>query len=91
MIIEPIKTKDGRVMNNVECVRYVSKILNYLRDGTPVMSESKKQQNYLKWLEICGGEETRANKITDFYNAIAKEKNDQIAQMKLENGLIPLR
>lgn len=91
MVIQPIRAKDGHIMNNVECVRYVSKILNYLRDGNHAMSETEKQKNYIKWLEICGGEEERANKITNFYNSIASEKNDQIAQMKLQQGLIPVK
>ena len=90
MLIEPIKNKKGKVKTNVEICREVYSILKDLRDGTPDMSATEKDEANMKFYSICGGDSDNADKVMSWLEQITKIEDEDEAQRMIAKTIIPI-
>lgn len=85
-IIEPIKNADGTVETNVQVVRNMTKILRRLRDGFPGQSRQARTKEQREFFRITNNDP----EIMNWLESISRIEDDRIAQLTIEDTLLPI-
>lgn len=90
MIIDKVRNKNGVVKTNIEICREAYAILKDMRDGTPDMNEKEKRDAQDQFYKICGDNTATASEVMSWLEYVCGEKDDTLAQKKIEETLRPV-
>ena len=90
MIIEKIRNKNGVVKTNIEICREAYAILRDMRDGTPDMNDKEKRDAMNTFYKICGDSNVVADEVMKWLEYVCEEKDDRLAQRRIEDTLRPV-